>query len=73
MNMAGMTDSELSERFLKLETKAAYQEKLLAELSDVILDRGREIDRLTVRVTALERQYEEGQNLSPGHEPPPHY
>ena len=73
MIMARMTDSELNERFLKLETKAAYQEKLLAELNDVLLERGREVDRLTVRVTALERQYQEGEELSPGHEPPPHY
>lgn len=68
-----MTDSESEQRFLKLETKIAYQEKLLAELNDVLLERGQEVDRLKVRVAALERQYQEGEEFSPGHEPPPHY
>ena len=69
--MSGTDPSE--ERFLALETKVAYQEKLIAELNDVILERGREIDQLLTRVGNLEKLAREGSPETPGHERPPHY
>jgi SlyX protein len=68
-----MTDSQDNERFLVLETKVAYQEKLIADLNEVILQRGREIDTLTARVQNLEKSFSEGAGPDPSHEPPPHY
>lgn len=73
VNMARMTDSEIDERFLRLETKIAYQEKLVAELNDVLLERGNEVDKLKLRVAFMERQVHEGEEFSLAHEPPPHY
>lgn len=66
-------NEETAERFINLESKLAYHEKLLADLNEVLLERGQEIDTLKARVEALERQYQEGEQESPGHEPPPHY
>ena len=71
--MPRMTDSEIDERFLRLETKIAYQEKLLAELNEVLLERGGEVDKLKIRVGAMERQVREGDEFSLSHDPPPHY
>jgi len=68
-----MPQATSEERFVALETKIAYQEKLLAELNDVLLERGNEVDSLKKRVDALERMYREGEDPNPGHEPPPHY
>jgi SlyX protein len=66
------TDAD-EERFLTLEMKVAYQDKLIADLNDVILERGREIDRLVTRIDNMEKVLREGPVETPGHEPPPHY
>jgi len=60
-------------RFIELETKVAYQEKLLSDLNEVLLSRGREIDALLKRVDSLERLAQEDGTDTPGNEPPPHY
>jgi SlyX protein len=60
-------------RFIELETKIAYQEKLLSDLNEVLLARGREIDSLLKRVDALEGLAQEDTADTPGNEPPPHY
>lgn len=61
------------ERFISIETKIAYQEKLIAELNDVILERGKQIDQLTRRVLQLEHLAGDDGPEQPGHDPPPHY
>ncbi len=61
------------ERFISIETKIAYQEKLIAELNEVILERGKQIDLLTRRITQLERLATDDGPEQPGHERPPHY
>lgn len=63
----------LNERFVSIETKIAYQEKLILELNEVLLERGREIDKLTRRLDSLEKLAREGTPENPGHERPPHY
>lgn len=63
----------LDERFVSIETKIAYQEKLIAELNEVLLQRGQEIDKLTRRLASLENLARDGSSENPGHERPPHY
>jgi len=70
-----MSDSPTDERrFVTLETKIAYQEKLIADLNDVVVEQGRAYDKLVRRVTRLEQQVEQllGQSDIPA-EKPPHY
>jgi len=69
-----MTGTETRERFVLLETKIAYQEKLLSELSDLLREKGQELDVLTARVLRLESAAAaagDGERLP--HERPPHY
>ena len=40
-----MTNAEIAERFIALETKVAFQEKLLRDLDDVITQQDRHIDK----------------------------
>jgi len=69
-----MTGTETSERFVLLETKIAYQEKLLSELSDLLREKGRELDMLTTRVLRLESaRAAEGDGERLPYERPPHY
>jgi SlyX protein len=62
-------------RFVALETKVAYQEKLISELNEVLLERGQEVDTLTRRLDNMERIYREGSGADPdpSHDRPPHY
>ncbi|HEX6277858.1 MAG TPA: SlyX family protein [Polyangiaceae bacterium] len=61
-------------RVLKLEEKVAYQDKLIAELNEVVISLHRATDALALRVTSLERELrsELGARDMPN-EPPPHY
>lgn len=67
-----MSDT-VNERFMNIEMKIAYQEKLIADLNEVLLKRGREIDQLTRRLASLENLAREDSPENPGHERPPHY
>jgi uncharacterized coiled-coil protein SlyX len=68
-----MSDTEITEHFILLETKIAYQERLLQELSDLLRQKGQELDRLGVRVLRLESAAAAGDAAHLPHEPPPHY
>ena len=68
-----MADSTFEHRFIQIETKIAYQEKLLFELNEVVLGHTRTVDRLEARVLQLERMLREQVGDAIGHEPPPHY
>jgi uncharacterized coiled-coil protein SlyX len=61
-------------RLLKLEEKVAYQDKLIAELNEVVVSLHRASDSLGARLTSLERELrsELGARDMPN-EPPPHY
>jgi len=71
-----MSDPSRDERrFVTLETKIAYQEKVIADLNDVIVEQGRDFEKLVRRMTRLEQQIEQllgTLDTSPA-EKPPHY
>ncbi len=58
-----------------METKVAYQDKLIFDLNEVVLSHTRTIDRLESRIARLESVLREtaGGDGPIGHEPPPHY
>ncbi|HTQ04364.1 MAG TPA: SlyX family protein [Polyangiaceae bacterium] len=62
------------ERLLRLEEKVAYQDKLIAELNDVVVSLHRRADELEKRLAAAERtiRSELGGREMPN-EKPPHY
>lgn len=68
-----MTDAQIKERFIALETKVAFQEKLLRDLDDVITQQDKNLDELLLKVTRMENAFREMSGEKPGHEPPPHY
>lgn len=70
--MTSITDPT-QQRFLLLETKIAYQEKLLQDLNEVIVEQAQTIRELTLRCTNLERAFRESMQEKPAHEKPPHY
>ena len=57
-------------RLLKLEEKVAYQDKLIAELNEVVVSLNRATDALSGRLRTIEREL--GVRDMPN-EPPPHY
>ncbi len=62
------------ERFVGIEVKLAYLEKLTHELNEVVVRQARALDELTKQVVALERQVRaDGEGREFPHEPPPHY
>ncbi len=61
-------------RFIQLETKVAYQDKLIAELNEVIIERTYALDALARRVEAVEKLLREPPGeTGPANEKPPHY
>ena len=62
-----------NERFVLLETKVAYQEKVISDLNDVVLAHTRALDRLETRVAQLEALVRDEAGDPIGHERPPHY
>jgi len=66
----------LNDRIEALETRAAYQDKMLDDLNATITDQWKQIERLTRQVARLEEQLQDLRaSASPGgeQEPPPHY
>jgi len=61
-------------RLVRIETELAYQDKLIADLNDVLVAHSQSIDRLARRVQTLEQQLEAllGEQGQPV-EKPPHY
>jgi uncharacterized coiled-coil protein SlyX len=69
-----MDDSRLEERFVRLEIKAAYLEKLTSDLNEVVIAQGQLIDELRARLERVERQQRAGEDDEAiPHEKPPHY
>lgn len=66
-------DEALEQRFVKLETKLAYQEKTTADLNDVVVVQNRQVDKLERRVAALEQQIALLLGQESTQEKPPHY
>jgi SlyX protein len=72
-----MNVKALENRVVELETRVAFQEQAISEMSDVIvaqqtaLDQiGQKMQRLAGRVASFEEMREEGTMPEP---PPPHY
>lgn len=71
---SAMSDAETTERFILLETKIAYQEKLLHELSDLLRDKGLLLEQLALRIQRLEGAARGEDESAPlPHDRPPHY
>jgi len=61
------------ERFVALETKLAYQEKLLAELNEVLVEHSRVLYELRKRAQQSEAALRDVLEEKPPNEKPPHY
>ena len=69
-----MSDSTEEERFVRLEVKAAYLEKLALDLNEVVIKQGQLIDELEGRLGLIERQLRAGvEDERIPDEKPPHY
>jgi len=67
-------DAEKEARLLRLEEKVAYQDKLIAELNEVVVSLHRQVDGLEVRLRRIEgavRTELDGREVP--NEKPPHY
>jgi len=61
-------------RLLKLEEKVAYQDKLVADLNDVVVSLHRRVDELRARLDSAERTVrQEFEAREVVNEKPPHY
>ena len=66
------------ERLVEIETKIAFQEKTIQDLSDVIYEQQQEIERLGSTCDDLMKRVKELSEFTPGidapaNERPPHY
>ena len=66
------------DRLTDIETRLAYQEKMIRDLNDVIIEQQQEIDRLHRVCLKLEKQNQAlselaGGGVGPADEKPPHY
>lgn len=68
-----MNSAAIEERFVLLETKLAYYDKTIADLNDVVVAQGREIEALRLAFEALQRQLGALELEEPAAEVPPHY
>lgn len=69
-----MEESNDEERFVRLEVKAAYLEKLALDLNEVVIAQGQLIEELRLRFDRVERQLRAGTDEAAiPDEKPPHY
>lgn len=69
-----MEKSNDEERFVRIEEKAAYLEKLALDLNEVVIAQGQLIDDLSLRLDRAERQLRAGTLDVPiVDDKPPHY
>lgn len=69
-----MQQSHDEERFVRLEEKAAYLEKLALDLNEVVIAQGQLLDELGLRLERAERQLRSGtDDVAIVDEKPPHY
>lgn len=67
-------DSIVSDRILELEVKAAYQERTIEELHEVVLDLRKEIEKLRRDFESLRTESQSSEKpMGPANEAPPHY
>lgn len=69
-----MARADDEERFVRLEIKAAYLEKLALDLNEVVIGQGQLIDELRLRLERVDRQLRAGtDDTAIPDEKPPHY
>lgn len=72
-----MDDSPLDQRVTELEIRLAHHERMAEEMSQVLFEQSRTIDRLTLQVRHMRERLadvEAGGGRSPQDDkPPPHY
>ncbi len=77
MMSENVTEKELVQRIIELETKLSFQEDLLQELNSHVITQQADIDKLTELCKLLKDQYKEIVSSLPdaasGDEVPPHY
>jgi SlyX protein len=61
------------DRLTELELRYMVQQDLLQKLSDVVLQQGRDIERLRRELEAMRGRLNEGPALMPADDKPPHY
>lgn len=62
---------DIEQRMIEIETKMAYQEKIVDELNDVVYEQQLKIDLLEKKVLDLRKK--NADDINPAHQPPPHY
>ncbi|GAB6094548.1 hypothetical protein JCM14469_08000 [Desulfatiferula olefinivorans] len=66
-----------NQRLIDIETKLAYQERMIAELNAVVIEQQKALDDIqTANRVLIDRIRELSENLAEpmgGHEKPPHY
>jgi SlyX protein len=63
----------MQDRIVELEIRYTHQQRMLEELSDVVAEQGRTIDRLAKELLALRARVAELGDEEPGDDKPPHY
>ncbi|MCP3963731.1 MAG: SlyX family protein [bacterium] len=64
----------MEERIIELETRVAYQDKLLSDLDEVVQAFAKRVEKVEQRLSDLQdRQPEHQAELEPHNTPPPHY
>lgn len=67
-------EKEIDDRFMKLETKFAYQEEFVSQLQEVVVEQAKTIDKLEREVKLLAEKIKDmdSQEEIPNRKPP-HY
>lgn len=70
-----MTATDPAEAVLDLERRIAEQDKVIADLNEMVVAQWRKIDSLERRMSELREEFDEASGLQPGgpEKPPPHY
>ncbi len=64
----------MEERIIELETRVAYQEKLLCELDEVVQAFAKRVEQVEKKLRDLSStQIEHQTDMGPHNTPPPHY
>ncbi len=64
----------MEERIIELETRVAYQEKLLCELDEVVQAFAKRVEKVEKKLRDLKStQIEHQADMGPHDTPPPHY
>jgi uncharacterized coiled-coil protein SlyX len=67
-------DDDISDRFIDLEVKLAYQDRTIRELDNLVRELATRLEDTEKKLAQLEQTVRSGEvPLGPPNEPPPHY